>query len=199
MQEAVPVGEGAMAAILMLDLSAIEEACRAAAEGQVVAPANLNGPGQVVIAGHTSAVERAMERCKAAGAKRAIRLPVSAPFHCSLMMPAQERLAPELQRASFKDPAVPLVNNVEARLVRTAAECRDGLIRQVSSSVRWQEVVERLAAEGARTFVEIGPGEVLGGLVKKIVKGAQVLSVQDPESLEKTVAALQGERTAQEA
>lgn len=193
MQEAVPAGEGAMAAILMLDLAAIEEACRLAAEGQVVAPANMNGPGQVVIAGHRAAVERAMERCKAAGAKRAVALPVSAPFHCSLMMPAQERLAPELAALAFRDPAVPLVNNVDAAVVRSAAECRVGLVRQVSSPVRWQESVERLVREGVQTFVEVGPGEVLSGLVKKIAKGAQVLSVRDPESLEKTVAALAAE------
>jgi [acyl-carrier-protein] S-malonyltransferase len=199
MQEAVPVGEGAMAAILMLDLPAIEEACRKAAEGEIVAPANMNSPGQVVIAGHAGAVQRAMELCKAAGAKRAIPLPVSAPFHCALMKPAQDRLEPELRAAAFRDPSVPLVNNVEARVVRDADVCRDGLIRQVSSPVRWQESVERLAAEGVTTFVEVGPGEVLSGLVKKIVKGASVLNVQDPESLEKTVAALQNAGAAQEA
>ena len=192
MQEAVPVGVGAMAAILMLDLPAIEKACAEAAEGEVVAPANMNSPGQVVIAGHKAAVERAMERCKAAGAKRAVPLPVSAPFHCALMKPAQDRLEPELRGASFRELEVPLVNNVDAKAVETAAEAREGLIRQVSSPVRWQESVERLAAEGITTFVEIGPGEVLSGLVKKIAKGVQVLNVQDPESLEKTVAALQG-------
>lgn len=199
MQEAVPVGEGAMAAILMLDLPAIEEACRKAAEGEIVAPANMNSPGQVVIAGHARAVQRAMELCKAAGAKRAIPLPVSAPFHCALMKPAQDRLEPELRAATFRDPSVPLVNNVDARVVRGADECRDGLVRQVSSPVRWQESVERLVAEGVTTFVEVGPGEVLSGLVKKIAKGASVLNVQDPESLEKTVAALQNAGAAQEA
>jgi len=192
MQEAVPVGVGAMAAILMLDLPAIEEACRQAAQGEVVSPANMNSPGQVVIAGHTGAVERAMALCKAAGAKRAVPLPVSAPFHCALMKPAQDRLEPELRAASFRDLDVPLVNNVDAAVVTTAADAREGLIRQVSSPVRWQPSVERLAAEGITTFVEIGPGEVLAGLVKKIAKGVQVLNVQDPESLEKTAAALQG-------
>lgn len=192
MQEAVPVGVGAMAAILMLDLPAIEEACREAAQGEVVAPANMNSPGQVVIAGHKAAVERAMELCKARGAKRAVPLPVSAPFHCALMKPAQDRLEPELRAAAFRDPDVALVNNVDAAVVRTAAECRDGLLRQVSSPVRWQESVERLAAEGVTTFVEVGPGEVLAGLIKKIAKGTAVLNVHDPESLEKTVAALQG-------
>jgi [acyl-carrier-protein] S-malonyltransferase len=199
MQEAVPVGEGAMAAILMLDLAAIEAACREASQGQVVAPANMNSPGQVVIAGHKAAVERAMELCKGAGAKRAVPLPVSAPFHCSLMKPAQDRLEPELGAVTFRDPAVPLVNNVDAQVVRTAALCREGLVRQVSSPVRWQESVERLAASGVTAFVEVGPGEVLAGLVKKIAKGATVFSVNDPESLEKTVSALAGAAQAQEA
>jgi [acyl-carrier-protein] S-malonyltransferase len=190
MQEAVPVGQGAMAAVLALELSAIEEACRQAAGGEVVAPANLNAPGQVVIAGHAGAVDRAIELCKAAGAKRAVRLPVSAPFHCELMRPAQERLAVDLHALEFREPLVPLVNNVEARVVRTAAECRDGLVRQVSAPVRWQESVERLAGEGVDTFVEVGPGTVLTGLARKIAKGARALGVCDPASLEKTLAAL---------
>ena len=190
MQEAVPVGQGAMAAILGLDLAAIEEACRAAEEGEVVAPANVNSPGQVVIAGHARAVDRAMERCRAAGAKRAVRLPVSAPFHSGLMKPAEERLARDLASLPLKDPEVPLVRNVDARTVRTAAECRDGLERQVSRPVRWQESVELLAREGVRTFVEVGPGTVLGGLVRKTVPDARVLSVEDPASLERTAAAL---------
>ena len=190
MQEAVPVGQGAMAAILGLDLAAVEEACRAAAEGEVVAPANVNSPGQVVIAGHARAVDRAMERCRAAGAKRAVRLPVSAPFHSGLMKPAEERLARDLASLPLKDPEVPLVRNVDARTVRTAAECRDGLERQVSRPVRWQESVELLAREGVRTFVEVGPGTVLGGLVRKTVPDARVLSVEDPASLERTAAAL---------
>jgi [acyl-carrier-protein] S-malonyltransferase len=190
MQEAVPVGVGAMAAILGLDLAAIEAACREAAQGEVVAPANVNSPGQVVIAGHTAAVARASEKCKAAGAKRAVPLPVSAPFHCALMQPAQDRLAPELEALAFRDPAPPLVNNVDAALVRDGAACRAGLVRQVSGTVRWQESVERLAQEGVTTFVEVGPGTVLSGLVKKIAKGARVLNVDTPESLEATVAAL---------
>jgi [acyl-carrier-protein] S-malonyltransferase len=191
MQEAVPVGQGAMAAILALDLPAVEQACAEAAQGEVVSPANINSPGQIVIAGHAGAVQRASEGCKAKGAKRAIPLPVSAPFHCALMLPAQERLAPDLDRIEFRDPAVPLVRNVDARVVRTAAECRDGLARQVSAPVRWQQSVERLAAEGVDTFVEVGPGTVLSGLVRKIVRDARVLAVEDPESLEKTVVALQ--------
>jgi [acyl-carrier-protein] S-malonyltransferase len=190
MQEAVPVGVGAMAAILGLELAAIEAACREVAFGEVVAPANVNSPGQVVIAGHAAAVARASEKCKAAGAKRAAPLPVSAPFHCALMQPAQDRLAPELEALAFRDPEPPLVNNVDAALVRDAASCRAGLIRQVSGTVRWQASVERLAEEGVTTFVEVGPGTVLSRLVKKIAKGARVLNVDSPESLEATVSAL---------
>jgi [acyl-carrier-protein] S-malonyltransferase len=190
MQEAVPVGQGAMAAILGLDLAGIEAACLEAAEGQVVSPANINSPGQVVIAGHTAAVDRAIEGCKAAGAKRGIKLPVSAPFHCALMMPAQERLRPDLEALTFRDPSWPLVNNVEALPVRAGAEARAGLVRQVSAPVRWQQVVERLVAEGVRTLVEVGPGSVLSGLAKKIDRNVAVLNVEDPASLQKTVAAL---------
>jgi [acyl-carrier-protein] S-malonyltransferase len=190
MQEAVPVGVGAMAAILGLDLPAIEAACREAAQGEVVSPANVNSPGQVVIAGHAGAVARASEKCKAGGAKRAIPLPVSAPFHCALMQPAQDRLAPELEALAFRDPAPPLVNNVDAAVVRDGATCRSGLVRQVSGTVRWQESVERLAQEGVTTFVEVGPGSVLSGLVKKIAKGTRVLGVDSPETLEAAVAAL---------
>jgi [acyl-carrier-protein] S-malonyltransferase len=190
MQEAVPVGEGAMAAILGLDGPAVEKACRDAAEGQIVSPANLNSPGQVVIAGHAAAVDRAIALCKAAGAKRGLKLNVSAPFHCALMGPAQERLALVLGALTFRDLEVPLVRNVDARVVRQGAECRDGLVRQVSGAVRWQESVQVLVREGVSTFVEVGPGTVLGGLVKKIAKDVRVLSVQDPPSLEATLTAL---------
>ncbi|HSD28182.1 MAG TPA: ACP S-malonyltransferase [Vicinamibacteria bacterium] len=190
MQEAVPVGRGAMAAILGLDLPAVEEACREAAAGEVVSPANVNSPGQVVIAGQTAAVERASDLCRSRGAKRAVRLPVSAPFHCALMKPAQDRLARELAAVAFRDPEVPLVNNVDARLVRRGEECRAGLVRQVSGAVRWQESVELLAREGVDTFVEVGAGTVLSGLVRKTVKGARVLSVDSPESLDAAAAAL---------
>jgi len=185
MQEAVPAGEGAMAAILGLELPAVEQACRDSAQGQVVSPANMNGPGQVVIAGHAAAVDRAVEACKAAGAKRALRLAVSAPFHCALMAPAQARLADDLARVSFHDAVVPLVNNVDARVVWAADECRDGLVRQVLAPVRWQECVEVLAREGVTSFVEVGPGTVLSGLVKRIARGAQIANVEDPASLEK--------------
>jgi [acyl-carrier-protein] S-malonyltransferase len=190
MQEAVPVGQGAMAAILGLDLAQVAGACADAAQGEVVAPANVNSPGQVVIAGHAAAVGRAIQGCKAAGAKRAVPLQVSAPFHCALMAPAQERLARDLSTLALRDPEVPLVNNVAARVVRTAGECRDGLVRQVSGPVLWMQSVERLAAEGVNTFVEVGPGHVLGGLIKKIAKAARVLHVQDPHTLDQTLTAL---------
>ncbi len=183
MQEAVPIGQGAMAAILGLDLPAIEKACAQAARGEVVAPANINAPGQVVIAGHAAAVDRASEACKVLGARRAMRLAVSAPFHCALMRPAQARLAADLAALSFRDLEVPLVNNVEARVVRTGDEARDGLVRQVSASVLWQPSVERLVKEGVETFVEVGPGTVLTGLVRKIAKGARTFNVDDPSSL----------------
>jgi len=190
MQEAVPVGVGAMAAILGLDLPAVEEGCREAAEGEVVSPANINSPGQVVIAGHAGAVERASALCRSRGAKRAVKLPVSAPFHCALMKPAQDRLALDLAILAFRDPGVPLVNNVDARVVRGGEDGREGLVRQVSGAVRWQESVELLAREGVDVFVEVGPGTVLSGLVRKIAKHARVLNVDSPESLEATVAAL---------
>jgi [acyl-carrier-protein] S-malonyltransferase len=190
MQEAVPVGVGAMAAILGLDLPAIEAACRETAGDEVVSPANVNSPGQVVIAGHAAAVERASARCLERGARRAVKLPVSAPFHCALMRPAQDRLLHDLQAVAFRDPAAPLVNNVDARVVRDAAACREGLVRQVSGAVRWHESVETLTREGVTTFVEVGPGAVLSGLVHKIARGARVLNVESPESLEAAVAAL---------
>ncbi len=192
MQEAVPVGQGAMAAILGLDLEAVERACSEAAQGEVVSAANVNSPGQVVIAGHAGAVERASAACKAAGAKRAVPLPVSAPFHCSLMEPARARLEVDLAAIPFADPAMPLMNNVDARLVRSAAECRDGLLRQVAGTVRWQQGIEALAREGVTRFVEVGPGSVLTGLIRKTAKESVTMNVEDPASLEKTVTGLQG-------
>jgi [acyl-carrier-protein] S-malonyltransferase len=192
MQEAVPVGAGAMFAVLALELAAVEEACRDASQGQVVSPANINAPGQVVIAGDAAAVARAGEICKAKGARRVVPLPVSAPFHCALMRPAQERLARDLERVTFHDARVPLVNNVEARQVSGAAEIREGLVRQVSAPVLWVQCVERLVSQGADTFVEVGPGTVLGGLVKKMARDVRVLNVEDVESLDATVAALRG-------
>jgi [acyl-carrier-protein] S-malonyltransferase len=183
MQEAVPVGEGAMAAILGLDAQAVARACEEAAEGQIVTPANLNAPGQVVIAGHTAAVARAGERAKAAGAKRVIALSVSAPFHCPLMRPAEERLAPELRAIPANAPGIPVVANVDAEPKRTAADAIEALVRQVSSPVRWEDVVKRLVAEGVTTCIELGPGNVLAGLIKKIDRSVKVFSVERPDDL----------------
>ena len=184
MQEAVPVGAGAMAAILGLDADKVAQACAEAAQGEVVSPANLNSPGQIVIAGHAAAVARASERAKALGAKRAIPLPVSAPFHCALMKPAEERLAPELRTLAASNPSVPVIANVDAEPKRTAADAIEALIRQVSSPVRWEDVVKRLVADGATTFIELGPGSVLAGLIKKIDRSVKVASVEDAAGLE---------------
>jgi [acyl-carrier-protein] S-malonyltransferase len=188
MQEAVPVGAGAMAAILGLDADGVARACAEAADGQVVTPANLNAPGQIVIAGHADAVTRAGERARALGAKRVIALAVSAPFHCPLMKPAEERLAPELRALAASDPSVPVVANVDAEPKRTAADAIEALIRQVSSPVRWEDVVKRLLAEGTTKFVELGPGSVLAGLIKKIDRGVAVASVEDAAGLEAALA-----------
>jgi [acyl-carrier-protein] S-malonyltransferase len=193
MQEAVPVGDGAMAAILGLDADEVARACAEVADGQIVTPANLNAPGQIVIAGHAQAVLRASERAKALGAKRAIPLAVSAPFHCQLMKPAEDRLAPELRALASKDPAFPIVANVDAQPKRTAADSIEALVRQVSCPVRWEEVVRRLIAEGARTFVELGPGSVLAGLIKKIDRTVTVFSVEDESGLAALEAALNPE------
>lgn len=185
MQEAVPVGTGAMAAILGLDAEGVARACaEAAAElGRVVSPANLNAPGQVVIAGHADAVARAGELTKAQGAKRVIALNVSAPFHCALMKPAEDRLAPELRALAASDPRVPVVANVDGEPKRDAASSIEALIRQVSAPVRWEDVVRRLVAEGTQTFVELGPGAVLAGLIKKIDRGVTVTSVENEGGL----------------
>jgi [acyl-carrier-protein] S-malonyltransferase len=184
MQEAVPVGAGGMAAILGLDADGVARACAEAAQGQVVTPANLNAPGQIVIAGHAEAVARAGERAKALGAKRAIPLAVSAPFHCPLMKPAEDRLAPELRALNSHDPAFPVIANVDAQPKTTAAAAIEALVRQISSPVRWEDVVKRLIADGARTFVELGPGAVLAGLIKKIDRSVTVVSVEDEAGLE---------------
>jgi [acyl-carrier-protein] S-malonyltransferase len=186
MQEAVPVGAGAMAAILGLDADAVSRACEQAQQalpGQVVTPANLNAPGQVVIAGHADAVTRAGECAKALGARRVMPLAVSAPFHCPLMQPAEDRLAPELLALDARDPRIPVVANVDAEPKRDRAASIAALIRQVSSPVRWEDVVKRLIAEGARTFVELGPGTVLAGLVKKIDRTVAVVSVENEQGL----------------
>jgi [acyl-carrier-protein] S-malonyltransferase len=183
MQEAVPVGQGAMAAILGLDGAALDEICREAAQGEIVSPANLNSPGQVVIAGSAAAVARAMEIAKGRGAKRAIMLNVSAPFHCALMKPAQDRLSADLDATPVADPQVPLVNNVNAAVVTSASLVREGLKQQVTAPVRWEESVRRLRAEGVDLFVEVGPGKVLSGLVRQIDRAAECLRVEDSATL----------------
>ena len=201
MQEAVPLGTGAMAAILGADLDTVTRACEDAAEGDVVSPANINSARQIVIAGSAAAVQRAGERAKALGAKRVIPLAVSAPFHCALMKPAEERLAPELRALAAWDPRVPIVANVDAEPKREARTAIDALVRQVSAPVRWEQVVRRLASEGVTTYVEVGPGTVLSGLVKKVheersgrsAEGAKadlrVLSFGSPADLAAVVAA----------
>ncbi|HEX8721238.1 MAG TPA: ACP S-malonyltransferase [Pyrinomonadaceae bacterium] len=197
MQEAVPVGEGAMAAVLGAELSAVEEACAEAARaGGVCEPANVNSPGQIVIAGSAAAVERATPLLKERGAKRVIPLKVSAPFHCALMLPAQERLAAVLEGVEFRDLSVPLVTNVDAKVVRTAGEARESLVRQVSSPVRWRESVELLARGGVETFVELGPGKVLTGLVRQTSPQSRGLNVEDAAGLEAARAALAGAQAA---
>lgn len=185
MQEAVPAGEGAMAAILGLDADEVARACAETEMelGRVVTPANLNAPGQVVIAGHADAVARAGERARERGAKRVIAIAVSAPFHCPLMKPAEERLAPELRALPAVDPRIPVVANVDAEPKRNASSAIEALIRQMSSPVRWEDVVRRLIADGARTFVEIGPGAVLAGLIKRIDRRVTVMSIEDERSL----------------
>jgi len=190
MQEAVPVGDGAMAALLGLDPSAVVSVCERASEGQVVSPANLNSPGQIVIAGTREAVERAVVLAKEAGAKRAILLQVSAPFHCALLKPAEDCLSADLDRFSFGDLRYPLVTNVDAAVIRTGAEVRSALRRQVSRPVRWQESIQRLLEEEVRTFVEVGPGKVLLGLIRSIDKSVTMLNAEDEKSVENVLSAL---------
>jgi [acyl-carrier-protein] S-malonyltransferase len=190
MQEAAPVGSGAMAAVMGADLGTVMEACNEAQEGGVCMPANINSPNQIVIAGDAAAVDRAINLLKERGAKRAIRLNVSAPFHCALMNPAQERLAADLERTEFQPLRVPLVTNVDASAITKGEEARDALVRQVSSPVRWQETVEFLVQEGVETFVEVGPGKVLSGLVRQTARSARCLNVEDAASLSRTREAL---------
>jgi [acyl-carrier-protein] S-malonyltransferase len=180
MQEAVPPGTGAMAAILKMPFEALPEILASASQGETVSAANLNSPDQIVIAGHKGAVERAMELAKNAGAKRCVPLPVSAPFHCALMQPAQEKMKPELAATPFADLSVPLINNFEARAIRSGAEARAGLLAQIPNSVRWVETVQRLAAEGVTHTIEIGAGKVLSGLVKQITPSITPLNFGAP-------------------
>ena len=193
MQEAVPAGVGAMAAVLGMQLDALQEVCREAAgdEATSVAPANINSPAQIVISGTAAAVQRAADLAKAKGAKRAIMLPVSAPFHCALMQPAQDRLAADLEKLSFANPKFPVVKNIDAAAATSGSDARSALVRQVTGAVQWVKTVENLVAEGVTHFVEVGPGKVLCGLTGQIHKGALCSNVEDQASLEKTLAFLQ--------
>jgi [acyl-carrier-protein] S-malonyltransferase len=183
MQESVPVGTGAMAAVFGLQAEVVLRACEETAQGAVVAPANLNGAGQVVIAGECEAVARACVRVKKLGARRVLSLPVSAPFHCRLMEPAKKRLEPELRMLKTADPRIPVVANVDAEPKRDADSAIEALVQQVSAPVLWEDVVRRLASEGVTTYVEVGPGTVLSGLVKKIHSEATVVSFGSPDDL----------------
>ena len=190
MQEAVPVGTGAMAAVIGAELEDIEKACAEASQGQVCAPANINSGNQVVIAGNAEAVDRASELLKNGPAKRVLKLNVSAPFHSALMMPAQERLAADLEQIKFNNLNVPLVTNVDAALIRKGKQARESLVRQVSSPVRWLESIELLIKEGVDTFVEVGPGKVLSGLMRQINREAKCFNVEDADSLRSASAGL---------
>ena len=194
MQKAVPAGQGAMAAVLALDAALVAEACREAARetGLVVEAANLNSPGQTVISGAAAAVEKASALCKEKGARRAVPLPVSAPFHCALMQPAQEEVARVLSGLAMRDPSIPVAANVSGSLVTTADATRDALIRQVTGAVRWMDCMQALKAAGADLFIEAGPGKVLCGLLKQIDPELKSLNVEDAASLEKTLAELKG-------
>jgi len=187
MQEAVPVGVGTMAAILGMDFETVTAVCRDAAQGQVCEPANINSPEQIVISGHIAAVERATVLADERGAKRAKVLPVSAPFHCSLMKPAQDRLAADLLSITFNNPAAGVVCNVDAALLQDGDRSRDALIRQVTGAVKWEQSMRVLIAQGVRTFVEVGPGKVLCGLMRQIDRSMTALNVSDKTTLQKTL------------
>jgi [acyl-carrier-protein] S-malonyltransferase len=190
MSEAVPAGTGAVAALLGLDAEAVKEACREAASAGVVQAANFNSPGQVVIAGEKAAVERAIEIAKTKGCKKAVPLPVSVPVHTPLMQKAADRLAADLASIAWTDLRMPLINNAEAKSIMKAADIQASLVRQLPSSVLWEDSVKAMAATGVKTFVEIGPGTVLTGLIRRIAPDATTLNVNDPKSLEATRAAL---------
>lgn len=190
MQEAVPVGVGAMAAVIGAELEVIKSACAEAAQGQVCAPANINSPGQVVIAGNTEAVDRASDLLRNRGAKRVLKLNVSAPFHSALMMPAQERLAIDLEAIGFAQLQTPLVTNVDAKVISEGRQAADALVRQVSAPVRWLESIELLINEGVDTFIEVGPGKILTGLMRQISRQVKCLNVEDVDSLKSAGASL---------
>ena len=197
MQEAVPVGQGAMAAILALSLAEVEKVCAEAAQGEVVSPANINSPGQIVISGAKGAVERAADLAKQRGAKRAVMLPVSAPFHCALMQSAQDRLAVDLKAATFHPMNHPLVTNVDAELTTSPEKARDALTRQVTGAVRWTDGMNALIAKGVDTFVEVGPGSVLCGLMRQIDRSRTCLNAENETSLQKVVNHFEGASLAQ--
>jgi [acyl-carrier-protein] S-malonyltransferase len=185
MQEAVPAGQGAMAAVLGMTIEDLQKVCNDAADGEVVSPANINSPDQIVISGSAKAVERAAELAKQRGAKRAIMLPVSAPFHCALMQPAQDRLAKDLAALTFSDSDVPVIANIDAEPKSDGGESRDALVRQVTGAVKWSSCVQKLIALGAKTFVEVGPGKVLTGLMRQIDRAQTAMSVEDEAGVQK--------------
>jgi [acyl-carrier-protein] S-malonyltransferase len=187
MQEAVPPGQGAMAAILGLSPTEVADICKKAAENEVVSPANLNSPEQTVISGSAAAVKRAVEIASQSGAKRAVILPVSAPFHCALMMPAQQRLESDLRATQFSALKIPLITNVDAQAITTGDEARDALIRQVTAPVRWLDSVRDMIESGVTVFVEVGPGKVLTGLLRQIDRSVRVFNVEDSTSLQSTM------------
>ena len=195
MQEAVPVGVGGMAAIMGLSPAVVQDVCKRAAENEVCAPANLNSPEQTVISGHASAVKRAVEIASQSGAKRAVVLAVSAPFHSALMMPAQEKLEKDLRATAMNFLQVPLVTNVDADTIRKGDEAREALIRQVTMPVRWEESMRMLLDEGVNTFVEVGPGKVLTGLIRQIERSVATLNVEDEKSLLGTLDKIAGAKT----
>jgi [acyl-carrier-protein] S-malonyltransferase len=190
MQEAVPVGVGAMAAILGMDLANVTAVCQDAAQNEVCSPANINSPEQIVISGNTAAVERAAKLAEERGAKKVKLLPVSAPFHCSLMKPAQDRLKVDLDKLTLQKPVYPIASNVDAELVADDLRALDTLVRQVTGAVRWEECVRLLIAQGVQTFIEIGPGKVLWGLMRQIDRAKTALNVSDDASLIKTLETL---------
>jgi len=195
MQEAVPVGVGAMAAVLGLELDAIQKVCESVRGNEVCSPANINAPNQIVIAGHATAIDRAVDALKEAGAKRVVKLNVSAPFHCQLMKPAQDRLAGDLERLRFADVSTPVITNVDAAIAQKGVELCDALVRQVSSPVRWLESMRLLIDQGVDTLVEVGPGKVLTGLMRQISRDVNFLNVEDAASLHSTMENLQPVRS----
>jgi [acyl-carrier-protein] S-malonyltransferase len=192
MQEAVPEGAGLMAAILGMERQDVEKTCLEASKNGIVGPANYNSPGQIVIAGEKNAVEKAIELAKSAGAKKVVPLSVSVPSHCGMMKPAGDRLAKELDRVNINDLRIPIVNNADAKFLRSAAELRPSLVRQISSPLYWEDSIKNLIADGFDTFIEIGPGKVLSGLVKRIAKDATILNVEDLKSMNAALSSVVG-------